>query len=91
MADTLSTVANAAAIVGRADVSFRAAKELYVFFSAVKGASKEVKSLQNELQDINTILRLLSENGGSPHSFRESDVIVTSLPQSLHDFRNRMG
>lgn len=69
MANTLSTVANAAAIVGLADVSFRAAKELYVFFSAVKGASKEVKSLQNELQDINTILRLLSDNGGSPHSF----------------------
>jgi len=69
MADTLSTVANAAAIVGLADVSFRAVKELYVFFSAVKGASKEVKSLQNELQDINTILRFLSDNGGSPHSF----------------------
>jgi hypothetical protein len=59
MADTLSTVANAAAIVGLADVSFRAAKELYAFFSAVKGASKEVKSLQNEL-----ILILFS--GSSP-------------------------
>lgn len=69
MADTLSAVANAAAIVGLADVSFRAAKEPYAFFSAVKGASKEVKSLLNELQDINTILRLLSDNGGSPHSF----------------------
>jgi Fungal N-terminal domain of STAND proteins len=69
MADPLSAVANAAAIVGLVDVSFRAAKKLYVSFSAVKGASKEVKSLQNELQDINTILRLLSDNGGSPHSF----------------------
>jgi hypothetical protein len=69
MADPLSTVANAAAIVGLVDVSFQAAKELYVFFSAVKGASKEEKSLQNELQDINTILRLLSGNWGSPHSF----------------------
>jgi len=45
MADPLSTVANAAAVVGLINVSFRAAKELYVFFSAVKGASKEVKSL----------------------------------------------
>ena len=69
MAGTLSTVANAAAIVGLVDDLFRGAKELYVFFSVVKGASKEVKSLQNELQDINTILRLLSDNGGSPHSF----------------------
>jgi len=91
MANPLLTVANAAAIVGFVDVSFRAAKELYVFFSVVKGASKEVKSLQNELQDINTILRLLSDNGGSPHSFQESGVIVTSLPQSLRDFRSGMG
>ena len=53
MVDPLSTVANAVAIVGLVDVSFRAAKELYVFFSAVKGASKEVKSLRNERQDIN--------------------------------------
>jgi len=65
----LSTVANAVAIVGLADVSFRAVKELYVFFSAVKGASKEVKSLWNERQDINIILWLFSDSGGSPHSF----------------------
>jgi len=56
MADPLSTIANVVAIVGLVDVSFRAAKELYVIFSAVKGASKEVKSLRNERQDINIIL-----------------------------------
>jgi hypothetical protein len=57
------------AIIGLVDVSFRAAKELYVFFSAVKGASKGVKSLRKERQDINTIHWLLSDSGGSPNSF----------------------
>lgn len=44
MADPLSTIANAAAIVGLVHVSFRAAKELYVFFRKVNGASEEEKS-----------------------------------------------
>jgi len=52
MADPLSTAANAAAIVGLADVACRLGKELYEFFRAVKDAPRDIQNMLQELRSL---------------------------------------
>lgn len=52
MADPLSTVANAAAIVGLADVACRLGKELCEFFRAVKDAPRDIQHMLQELHSL---------------------------------------
>ena len=78
MADPLSATANAAAIVGLVDVVCRMGKELYVFFAAVKGASQEIKDLQVELQDLETIFSTIRDycESFSNSPFATADYLV---------------
>ena len=56
MSDPFSAAANAAAFVGLADVACRGARELYVFISALKSATAEMRKLGRELQDLEQIV-----------------------------------
>lgn len=56
MPEPISTVAEAAAIVGLADVVCRAGRHLYKFFSEMKDAPNEVRLLRNELNRLDMVL-----------------------------------
>jgi hypothetical protein len=57
--DPFSAAANAAAFVGLADLACRGARELYVFISALKSATAEIRKLGRELQDLEQIISSL--------------------------------
>ena len=56
MADPLSLVASTAGVVGLLDVLCRASRELCVFFSSVKNASKEIQNVLRELEQLNALI-----------------------------------
>ena len=69
MADPLSA---AAAVVGLADVAFRASKELYTFFAGVNNASRNVQTMITELLSLEAIFLSIKKSfadfTGSPFS-----------------------
>jgi hypothetical protein len=72
MADPLSTAANAAAIVGQADVACRLGKELYEFFRAIKDAPRDIQNMLQELRSLEGTLlevrKLAVDYADSPFS-----------------------
>ena len=56
MADSVSTIVNLSAILGLADVLCRAGKELFIFFTAIKDASKDIRNVAEELQQFIALL-----------------------------------
>lgn len=56
MAETIAIAANAAGIIGLADVACRLASTLYSFFAAVKNAPENVQNLVTELQLLQSVL-----------------------------------
>jgi len=70
MADPFSVTASA---VSLADALWRTSKELYGFFSAVKDASKDVRSMLLELQQFEDILTSIKNNA---YSFNNSAFVT---------------
>lgn len=56
MADPVSTASSIAGFVELADVALRASRELYVFFSALRDSTREIRLLSTELKDVSDIL-----------------------------------
>ena len=56
MADPISVAANAAALVGLADLALKASKELYNFFNDLRDAPTEIKHLETELEEVSRLL-----------------------------------
>lgn len=56
MADPFSSLANAAAVIGLADMLCRAGKDLYLFFSAVRAASRDIQNMLEELRQLQVIV-----------------------------------
>ncbi|KAK3170287.1 hypothetical protein OEA41_009674 [Lepraria neglecta] len=75
MANPPSVAANAAALVGIADIALRASKELYSFFSTIKDAPKDIILSTTELQAVSHVLseiRIFStEFGDSPFTTKD--------------------
>ena len=92
MAEPLSITASAVGFVGLADVALRASKELYVSFSALKDAPREVQSLSIELSDLNEVLVDIQafslEYGQSPFSVKDGlklDRLIAALKTTQDD------
>ncbi|MCJ1382294.1 hypothetical protein MMC17_005407 [Xylographa soralifera] len=59
MADPVSTVANVSAMLSLVDVVCRAGKELFMFFTAIKDASKDIRKVAEELQQFVALLTIV--------------------------------
>ena len=73
MGEPLSIISSAAGIIGLVDVALRGGKELYDFFSALKDAPQNVKSLSTELKHLNDIL---SEIQSFSSEYCQSEFVV---------------
>ncbi|TKA63005.1 hypothetical protein B0A49_10775, partial [Cryomyces minteri] len=97
MADlqVLSTAANAFAVVGLADVVFRASTELYNLFDRCKAAPRTISQLLSELKSLASIVATVrvfaDEFQASPYALEDQQVLLPQLETILRDIERDFG
>ena len=93
----LRDMAEAIAIIGLVDATLSLGSKLYAFVRSVRGASKEIKALLEELQELNTVFPLvksyIEERCLKPSGYTEQDgvlqtVLRTTLQTCMAEFKS---
>lgn len=87
MTEPLSALSGAATVFGLADILARTAKSLYVIFGELKDASKNVKLLVLELQELENLLGNVQQHvdsySGSPFVI-DDNLALPEITQALN-------